>query len=142
MAKAKRARLEDINEFAMAMPHVEASDSAGTHPEYAVGGKSFIIFRTPRADALDPETAERLTDVIIFWVSSDDDKQALVQDESNPFFTTPHFDGHRSILIRASRIGELSRQELQETVEEAWLARASRTWVKEWINEQEASGHR
>ena len=70
--------------------------------------------------------------MIVFWVASEEDKQALVQDESSPFFTTPHFDGHPSALLRASRLGELTRQELREVVEEAWLSRASRraaTWL-------------
>jgi hypothetical protein len=120
----------------MAMPHVEVLDETSNLPVYQVGGKSFIFFRTPRADALDPDTGERLIDVIVFWVASEDDKQALVQEESNPFFTTPHFNGHRSVLVRASHIGELTRQELKETVEEAWLARASRTRAKEWLAEQ------
>jgi len=48
------------------------------------------------------------------------------QDESTPFFTTPHFDGHRSVLLRACHIGELTRQELAELVQDAWLSRASR----------------
>ncbi len=122
------------------MPHVEVCDETRNLPVYQVGGKSFVLFRSPRADALDPGTGERLTDVIIFWVASEDDKQALLQDESNPFFTTPHFNGHRSVLIRASRIGELSMQELREAVEEAWLARASRTRAKQWLAEQERSG--
>ena len=73
----------------------------------------------------------RLTDVIVFWVATEDDKQALVQDESYPFFTTPHFDGRRSVLVQASRIRELTRQELKEAVEEAWLARASKTMAQE-----------
>ena len=45
--------------------------------------------------------------MIVFWVESEDDKLALVRDETSPFFTTPHFDGHPSVLVRASRIGEL-----------------------------------
>jgi hypothetical protein len=81
-------------------------------------------------------TGERLTDVIVFWVATEDDKQALVQDESNPFFTTPHFDGHRSVLVQASRIRELTQRELRETVEEAWLARASKTMTKKWLAER------
>jgi hypothetical protein len=44
--------------------------------------------------------------VIVFWVASEEDKQALVLDESTPFFTTPHFNGHASVLLRGSRIGE------------------------------------
>jgi len=44
-----------------------------------VGGKSFIFFRNPRPDAVDPGTGERYPDVIVFWVASEADKQAMVQ---------------------------------------------------------------
>ena len=107
------------------MPHVTVENGSSDNPVYQVGGKSFVFFRTPRPDAVDPETGERYADVIVFWVPSEDDKLALVQDESTPFFTTPHFNGHRSVLLRASRIGELTRQELAEVIQDAWLSRAS-----------------
>jgi len=55
---------------------------------YQVGGKSFVFFRNPRADATDPETGERYADVIVFWVGSESDKQAMVQDRASLFFTT------------------------------------------------------
>jgi hypothetical protein len=61
----------------------------------------------------------------VFWVASEADKQSLVQDESSPSFTTAHFDGHPSVLVRAGRVGELTREELAEVVQEAWLSRAS-----------------
>src|SRR5829696_5529799 len=106
------------------MPHVRVVRGPSGNPVYQVGGKSFVFFRTPRPDAVDPATGERYRDIIIFWVDSEADKQALVQDPSSPFFTTPHFDGHPSVLLRAGRIGELRRQELAELIEEAWLSRA------------------
>ncbi|MGO9501292.1 MAG: hypothetical protein ACLPUO_06890 [Streptosporangiaceae bacterium] len=84
-----------------------------------------MFFRNPRPDAADPGTGERYQDVIVFWVPSESDKQALVQDQASPFFTTSHFDGHPSVLVRASRIGELTRQELTEVVQDAWLSQAS-----------------
>ena len=92
-----------------------------------------MFFRNPRPDAVDPRTGERYDDVIVFWVGSEADKQALVQDGSTPFFTTKHFDGHLSVLLRASRVGELSRQELAEVVQEAWLSRASRRRAADWL---------
>ncbi|MDX6256996.1 MAG: hypothetical protein QOJ11_3330, partial [Frankiales bacterium] len=72
---------------------------------------------TPRPDAIDAVTGERLRDVIVFWVGSESDKLALVQDPASPFFTTAHFDGHPSVLLQAARIGELTRQGLTELVE-------------------------
>src|SRR3954454_5015634 len=107
---ARRARVEDVHELALAMPHVTIADGTQGNPVYQVGGKSFVFFRTPRPDAFDPDTGERYPDVIVFWVPSESDKQALVQDPGSPFFSTPHFDGHPSGLVRAARLGELSRE--------------------------------
>jgi hypothetical protein len=115
------------------MPHVTVEHGRRGNPVYQVGGKSFVFFRTPRPDAVDPRTGERYADVFVFWVPSESDKLALVQDEGSPFFTTPHFDGHPSVLLRASRICELTRDELAEVVQDAWLSRASRARAAAWL---------
>ncbi len=99
-----------------------------------------MFFRNPRPDAVDPETGERYPDVIVFWVASESDKQALLQDQASPFFTTPHFDGHPSVLLRASRIGELTLQELTEVVQEAWLSQTSSNRAATWLNAQHSNG--
>jgi len=135
-ARPGRARLEDVHDLAMGMPHVTVWRGPRGNPIYQVGGKSFVFFRTPRPDAVDPVTGERYPDVIVFWVPSESDKQALVQDQASPFFTTSHFDGHPSVLVRGSRIGELTRQELAEVIQDAWLSRASATRAAAWLGEQ------
>ena len=117
----------------MGMPHVTVVQGRGENPVYQVGGKSFIFFRNPRPDAVDPETGERYADVIVFWVESDAEKEALVQDPKSPFFTTPHFNGHLSVLLRGSRIGELTRDELAEVIQDAWLCRASPKRGSDWL---------
>lgn len=120
----------------MSMPHVTCEQGPRSNPVYQVGRKSFVFFRTPRPDAVDPDTGERYPDVIMFWVPSESDKQALVQDRTTPFFTTSHFDGHPSVLLRGSRIGELTLQELTEMVQDAWLSQASPTRAAAWLREQ------
>ena len=134
MSGRRAARIDDVHELARGMPHVTVYDPAAANPVYQVGGKSFVFFRTPRPDAVDPHTGERYTDVIVFWVASEEDKFALVQDAATPFFTTPHFDGHLSVLVRGIRIGELSRDELAEVVQDAWLARASPRRAADWLS--------
>jgi hypothetical protein len=131
--ESRPARVEDVHELARAMPFVKVWDETSDNPVYQVGGKSFIFFRTERPDAVDPETGERYSDVIVFWVPSESDKQALIQDETTPFFTTAHFDGHLSVLVRASRIGELTRQELTEVIQDAWLSRTSKRRAAAWL---------
>lgn len=113
------------------MPGAKRYDS--DNAIYQVSGRSFVFFRNPRPDAVDPRTGERYDDVIVFWVGSQDDKAALLADEDLPFFTTSHFDGHPSVLVRGCRIGELSVDELEEIVADAWLARASKTAARKWL---------
>jgi hypothetical protein len=133
-ARARRARIGDVHELAMGMPHVTVVYGRGGNPIYQVGGRSFVFFRTPRPDAVDPDTGERYPDVIMFWVPSEADKQALVQDQGLPFFSTPHFDGHPSVLVRACRLGELTVTELTEVIQDAWLTRASSARAAAWLS--------
>jgi hypothetical protein len=116
---------QEIHDLALALPYVGVEHGSSGNPVYQVGRKSFVYFRTPRPDAVDPRSGEPYRDVVIFWVAGEGEKQSLVQDPATPFFTTPHFDGHSSVLLRLSRIGELTRAELAEVIEDAWLARAS-----------------
>lgn len=136
---SRAARVEDVHEIARAMPHVTVVYGTQGNAVYQVGGKSFVFFRNPRPDAVDPDTGERYDDVIVFWVPSEADKLALVQDQTKPFFTTPHFNGHLSVLMRGSHIGRLTRQELAEIVEDAWLSRASKRRAAAWLEAQRRS---
>jgi hypothetical protein len=117
------------------MPHVKELVGPKGNSIYQVGGKSFVFFRTPQRDASDPETGERYDDVVMFWVEDEEAKAALVGDPTTPFFTTPRFDGHPSVLLRTSRLGELDLAELTEIVQDAWLAQASPRRRDAWLAE-------
>jgi hypothetical protein len=130
---SRPATVEDVHAIAQAMPHVTVVDGSQGKPVYQVGGKSFIFFRNPRPDAANPVTGERYADVIVFWVESEADKQSLIDDPDTPFFTTPHFDGHLSVLIRERDLPGLSYRELSEVIQDAWLARASARRGAEWL---------
>jgi hypothetical protein len=127
------ARVGDVHEIAASMPHVTRLEGPKGNSIYQVGGKSFVFFRTPQPDAADPVTGERYADVIMLWVESESDKLALTQDPDSPFFTTDHFDGHLSVLVRSSRLAEISRTELAELIQDAWLARASKRRAAVWL---------
>jgi hypothetical protein len=133
MPKDRPARESDVHDVALSMPHVTVEDGTLGNPVYSVGGRSFVFFRNPRPDAVDPRTGERYDDVIVIWVADDHEKQALVQDGSSPFFTTDHFAGHPSVLVRASRLHETTRTEVTELVQEAWLSRASPARARAWL---------
>jgi hypothetical protein len=133
---AAPATVDDIHRTALAMPHVTVERPDTRHPVYRVGTKPFVFFRTPRPDVTDPDTGERYDDVVVIWVASEGDKEALLQDERLPFFTAAHFDGHPSVLLRASRVGELDGDELVEIVQEAWLTQASPRRARLWLESQ------
>jgi hypothetical protein len=56
-------------------------------------------------------------------------KEALLADDPEVFFTTPHFDGYPAILVRLAEIGI---EDLNEVIVEAWLARAPKRLAKEY----------
>jgi hypothetical protein len=135
--EGRPATVDDLHEIARSLPGVKLWDSDGKPSPivYQVSRRSFIFFRNPRPDAVDPETGERYDDVIVLWVESEFEKQAILADTSQPFFTTPHFDGHSSILIRASRIGELTRAVLVVFVAAAWRGRAGPPAAGRWLKD-------
>ena len=100
-------------------------------------GKYFCLERNRRRDALDPETGERLEDVLIFRVDDLDVKELLLADDRGVFFTTPHFDGYPAVLVRIRNLGLLSRGELRDLVVDAWLTRAQKRVAKAWLEENE-----
>ena len=57
-------------------------------------------------------------------------KEALLADDPEVYFTIPHFDGYPAVLVLLERIG---RDELEELVIDAWVARAPRRLVKEYL---------
>jgi hypothetical protein len=59
-------------------------------------------------------------------------KFALIAEEPDVFFTTPHFDGYPMVLVR---LAEIDVPELTELVTDAWLAQAPKTLVKAFLNE-------
>lgn len=128
------ATVDDVHAVASGMPHVVV-ERAGENPVYQVGGRSFVFFRNARPDAVDEATGERLTDVIVLWVASVQEKEVLLADASLPLFTTPHFEGHPSVLVRASRLGEMGVDVLTELVQDAWLSQASRRRATAWLRE-------
>jgi hypothetical protein len=40
------------------------------------------------------------------------------------------------VLVRASRLGEITRQELAELIQDAWLCRASKRRAQAWLDGQ------
>lgn len=122
---------EDVDGLAMALPEV-SNDGTPELPDYRVRGKSFVVWRGPRKDALDPDTGERLPDVIVVRVPGPDDKAAILEG-GPPWFTTAHFDGYDAVLVRERDLGLVDYVELAELVTDAWATVAPRKLVKEHL---------
>ena len=126
------ATMADLDELALAMPETTKLlwDS---RPEYLVHGKLFCCHRSRRPDAIDPETGERLDDVLMFRVADLGAKELMLADDRSVFFTTPHFDGYAAVLVRIPNLARLDRDELEEMMVEAWLTRAQKRVAKVWL---------
>ena len=127
--------MADLDELALAMPQATKDVSDDGRPSYLVHGKMFCFHRGRRPDAIDPETGERMDDVLMFRVADLDVKELVLGDDRGLFFTTPHFDGYAAVLLRIPDLARIDREELRETVVEAWLTRAQKRVAKAWLAE-------
>ncbi|MCL8024285.1 MmcQ/YjbR family DNA-binding protein [Nocardioides bruguierae] len=127
---------DDVDAICGALPEATLGTSWGDVPTWLVRGKGFVLYRHPRHDCTDPVTGEEWDDVLVLSTASLEDAAALVDDPSTPFFTIEHFARTRSraVLLRASRVGEMSRDELAEHLTDAWLAKAPKTLARGWVD--------
>ena len=125
--------MDDLDQLALALPQATKELVTDGRPAYRVRGKLFCIHRSRRRDAVDPETGERLDDVLMFRVADLDVKELLLADDRGIFFTTPHFDGYSAVLVRIPQLARFERDELEDLVAEAWLTRAQKPVAKTWL---------
>ena len=127
--------MDDLDQLALALPQATKELSDDGRPAYKVHGKLFCCQRGRRPDALDPETGERLDDVLMFRVADEGVKELLLSDGRGIYFTTPHFDGYPAVLVRIRQLARFERDELEDLVTEAWLTRAQKPVAKTWLAE-------
>ena len=130
--------MRDLDEIALALPQTTKEVSEG-RPAYLVHGKLYCFHRRPRRDAVDPETGERLEDVLMFRVADLDVKELMLADDRGVYFTTPHFKGYPAVLVRIPRLADIDGEELFDLVVEAWLTRAQKRVAKAWLAEHGGS---
>ena len=129
------ATMADLDELALAMPQTTKEVTDDGRPSYLVHGKRYLIHRRQRPDAVDPQTGERLDDVLMFRVDDLGVKELMLSDTRGIYFTTPHFDGYPAVLVRIPDLARLDLGELEELVAEAWLTRAQKRLAKAWLQE-------
>jgi hypothetical protein len=123
------ATWDDVRELAMALPGVEETTKWGNRT-WAVA-RGFVWERPLRKADLD-EVGEQEGPIMGARVAHEHEKQALLAEDVAVFFTTSHFDGYPTVLVRLDRI---SRSRLEELVLSAWSEVAPRTAVREWFRE-------
>ena len=129
------ATMADLDELALARPQTTKEVPDDGRPKYLANGKLFCLHRSRRPDAVDPETGERLADVVMFRVADLDVKDLILADDRGIFFTTPHFNGYPAVLVRIPDLARLGDDELEDLVVEAWLTRAHKRVAKAWLAE-------
>jgi hypothetical protein len=123
------------DDVASIVGELQLTDERSPH-EWRVG-KKLIAWERPlrKSDrealaALGIEPPEG--DILGVRVADEGVKLALIADEPDMYFTTPHFDGYPAVLVKLAEIDELG---LRELIVEAWLTQAPKRLVQEFLGE-------
>ena len=129
------ATWDDVRRIALALPETSERPAYGS-AAWRVRDKLFVWERPLRKKELD-ELGAAAPDGPILGARVEDlvAKEALLADEPELYFTTAHFDGYPSVLVRLERIGE---EDLRELIAEAWLSRAPKRLAQAHLDELEA----
>jgi hypothetical protein len=128
---------DDVREIALALPEAQERPLHGSRA-WRVHNKLFVWERPLRASdrralgagAPDgPVLGARVEHLVA--------KEAMLAAEPEIFFTTPHFDGNPTVLVRLHRIG---LDELEEVIVEAWLARAPKRLAERYVRSRAGEG--
>jgi len=121
----------DVSRIALALPEASERISRDLR-QWRVDEKLFVWERPLRRKEIEALGASAPDGPILgARVEHVGAKEALLADDPSVFFTSPHFDGHPSILVRLHRI---ALAELDEVIVEAWLARAPKRLAQEYID--------
>ena len=122
---------DDVRRIALALPETSERVSRDL-ASWRVRDKAFVWERPLRAADVRALGDEAPTGPILgARVEHLVAKEALLADDPDVFFTTPHFDGYPAILVRLDR---LAVEDLTEVIVEAWLARAPKRLAQEYID--------
>ncbi|WCO66539.1 MmcQ/YjbR family DNA-binding protein [Iamia majanohamensis] len=99
---------EDVRRLALALPETTEKPSYGT-PGFRVEDRLFLRLRTDAEGWL------------VVFVADQGEKEALLASAPDRFHTTPHYDGHASVLVDLDAVDV---DELSELITDAWRARA------------------
>jgi hypothetical protein len=125
------ATWDDVERLALALPETSEGTSWGQRA-WKVKGKTFVWERPLRKadyDALGDDAPDG--PILGAQVEHELAKEALIADDPEVFFTTPHFDGYAAILVRLDKV---TVEDLEEVIVEAWLNRAPKRLAREYAS--------
>jgi hypothetical protein len=123
------ATWDDVRRIALSLPDTSEQLSHG-HAAWRVRDKGFVWERPLRpADLRALGDAAPQGPILGARVEHLVAKEALLADNPEVFFTTPHFDGYPAVLVRLEKV---ARADLEEVIVEAWLARAPKRLAREY----------
>ena len=124
------ATWDDVRRIALALPETMERASRGMC-QWRVKEKLFVWERPLRRSDLAALGAQAPRGPILgARVEHLGAKEALLANDEGVFFTTPHFDGYPAILVR---LEEISLDDLDEVIVEAWLARAPKRLAESYL---------
>ncbi len=126
------ATWDDVERIALALPETSEAISREQR-QWRVKDKLFVWERPLRRADLEALGAQAPQGPILgARVEHLIAKEALLADDSDVYFTTPHFEGYPAVLVQLELIG---LDDLQELIVEAWLARAPKRLAREFMDE-------
>ena len=122
---------DDVRRIALALPEA-TEETSWDNASWKVKKKLFVWERPLRTSDLralgdDAPTGKILGARVEHIVA----KEALLADPSGLYFTTPHFDGYPIVLVK---LDEMSVEDLEEVIVEAWLCRAPPRLAQEYAD--------
>jgi hypothetical protein len=125
------ATWDDVRRIALELP--ETGDQISRDQiHWRVRGKNFVWQRPLRKSDLRALGSAAPTGPILgAHVEHLGAKEALIADDPDVFFTTPHFDGYAAVLVRLDRI---ALDDLAEVITEAWLTRAPKRLAQAYLD--------
>jgi hypothetical protein len=126
------ATWDDVRRIALSLPETAEQLKWG-RPHWVVRDKLFVWERPlRRSDLAALGDAAPQGQILGARVEHLVAKEALIADNPDVYFTTPHFDGYPAVLVQLEKI---DGDELEELTVEAWLSRAPKRLAKEYIAE-------
>ena len=125
------ASWSDVRKIALGFPGASEGTAFGS-AAWTVNKKFFVWERPLRKSDLAALGAKAPKGPILGVRTADlEMKDVLLASDPKVFFMTPHFDGYPAVLVRLDKIGI---RRLRDVVEEAWLARANKRAVAEYLD--------